>query len=219
MADFIAKQVASDRERKGGMPEDKPEYTELKRLDDQKIHIGLSLSSQSLSQTPQLQNSKVFKSSSSFNSKEKSEKSGEKRKAPSNLSQIMEQEIMEKKKAESSKKTSEKPWLMPGIHVKIVTKSLGDKYYKQKGHVKTLADDYTAVVVVASTGAKVKLDQSHLETVIPAIGRTVKVLRGKSKGEDGILKTLNVEEFSAVIELKNGDKITLLYEHFSKKYE
>ena len=133
----------------------------------------------------------------------------------------MEQEILEKKKkaAEHIEKKTDRPWLVSGIHVKIVTKSLGDKYYKQKGYVKTLVDDYTAVVIVSSTGAKLKLDQSHLETVIPAIGRKVRILNGKYKAEEGVLKELNVEDFSAKIELKNGDTVTLLYEHFSKKYE
>lgn len=33
-----------------------------------------------------------------------------------------------------------------------------------------LEDNYTAIVSMLDTGAKVKIDQAHLETVIPAIG-------------------------------------------------
>ena len=108
---------------------------------------------------------------------------------------------------------------MTGILVKIVTKSLGDNYYKQKGYVKTVVDDYTAVVVISSSGSKVKLDQRHLETVIPAIGRQVMVISGKYRGKEGVLKSLMVEDFSASIELLNGKIVTLQYEQFSKKHD
>jgi len=224
-ADFILKQVALDRKRKEGTLDDRTEFTDLVRTsEDQKIKLGLNLSaSQTLlaTQPPNLgSSSKVFKSSkkSEDNKSERKEKhsSSTKRKSSSNLSQIMAQEIAEKK----SKKSEEASWLMTGIHVKIITKSLGDKYYKQKGYVKSLVDDYTAVVVVASSGSKVKLDQSHLETVIPAIGRHVMVLSGKHRGKEGVLLELNVKDFSANIELtQNGNQVTLFYEQFSKKYD
>ena len=32
-------------------------------------------------------------------------------------------------------------------------------------------DKYTGVVCMLDTGAKVKIDQAHLETVVPAIGK------------------------------------------------
>eukprot|EP00093_Oithona_nana_P003497 03497.XXX_48015_49514_1 [CDS] Oithona nana genome sequencing. len=224
-ADFILKQVALDRKRKEGTLDDRTEFTDLVRTsEDQKIKLGLNLSaSQTLlvTQPPNLgSSSKVFKSSkkSDDNQSERKEKhsSSTKRKSSSNLSQIMAQEIAEKK----SKKSEEASWLMTGIHVKVITKSLGDKYYKQKGYVKSLVDDYTAVVVVASSGSKVKLDQSHLETVIPAIGRHVMVLSGKHRGKEGVLLELNVKDFSANIELtQNGNQVTLFYEQFSKKYD
>ena len=224
-ADFILKQVALDRKRKEGTLDDRTEFTDLVRTsEDQKIKLGLNLSaSQTLlvTQPPNLgSSSKVFKSSkkSDDNQSERKEKhsSSTKRKSSSNLSQIMAQEIAEKK----SKKSEEASWLMTGIHVKVITKSLGDKYYKQKGYIKSLVDDYTAVVVVASSGSKVKLDQSHLETVIPAIGRHVMVLSGKHRGKEGVLLELNVKDFSANIELtQNGNQVTLFYEQFSKKYD
>jgi len=219
-ADFILKQVALDRKRKEGTVEDRqPEYTELVRTsEDQKITLGLNLASSqtsSATQPPNLSNSsKVFKQSSKKSDKsERTESSTKRKAASSNLSQIMEQELAEKsKKKESS-------WLMTGILVKIVTKSLGDNYYKQKGYVKTVVDDYTAVVVISSSGSKVKLDQRHLETVIPAIGRQVMVTSGKYRGKEGVLKSLMVEDFSASIELSNGKIVTLQYEQFSKKHD
>ena len=46
-------------------------------------------------------------------------------------------------------------WLRKGLVVKVVTKSLGDKYYKKKGWVKEVIDDFAALVVISETGAKV----------------------------------------------------------------
>ena len=54
--------------------------------------------------------------------------------------------------------------------IKIITKKLGDKYYKKKGVVVEVKAKYTAVVKLLDSGEKLKLDQTHLETVLPAIG-------------------------------------------------
>merc|ERR1719336_3437423 len=93
-------------------------------------------------------------------------------------------------KSDLSKTSSNKRWLKKGIVVKIITKSLGDKYYKQKAFVKDIDGDdkMAAVIVLTSNGAKIRLDQSHLETVVPALGRTVLILRGQLRGEQAILK-------------------------------
>lgn len=54
--------------------------------------------------------------------------------------------------------------------IKIVTKKLGDKYYKKKAVVVEVKERYRAVVKLLDSGEKLKLDQTHLETVLPAIG-------------------------------------------------
>ena len=51
--------------------------------------------------------------------------------------------------------------------VKVVHKKL---YYKQKGVVEGVQDQYTGVVRMLEMGDMVKFDQAHLETVLPAIG-------------------------------------------------
>ena len=55
-----------------------------------------------------------------------------------------------------------------GVVVKVIHKKL---YYRQKGVVEGLHDQYTAVVRMLESGDKVKFDQARLETVIPAIGK------------------------------------------------
>jgi DNA/RNA-binding protein KIN17 len=57
--------------------------------------------------------------------------------------------------------------------VKILDKKLGDKFYKKKGVVEELHDQYTASVRLLDSKDKTKIDQKNLETVIPAIGEGV----------------------------------------------
>ena len=62
-------------------------------------------------------------------------------------------------------------WLHKGIVVKVTTKKLGEKYYKSKAVVKEVIDFYSGVIKMLETGDKIRVDQTHVETVIPAIGR------------------------------------------------
>ena len=133
----------------------------------------------------------------------------------------MEQD-KKRKKLEEEKIKKERSWLTPKIVVKVVTKSLGDKYYKKKGYIKEVIDDFAALVVMNETGAKVKLDQAHLETVVPSEGREVVILWGEFQGETALLRTIDTDTFSASLRLDSGkfkgDKVKLPYEQFSKKY-
>nr|DBA31402.1 TPA: hypothetical protein GDO54_007258 [Pyxicephalus adspersus] len=136
------------------------------------------------------------------------------KKKKSALDEIMEME-------EQKKKTERTDfWLQPDIVVKIVTKRLGEKYYKKKAVVKEVVDRYTAIVKLDS-GDKLKLDQTHLETVIPAPGKKVLVLNGGYKGTYGVLDSINEKSFSATIVVDSGPlkgrKVEgLPYEDFSK---
>ena len=73
------------------------------------------------------------------------------------------------------------------------------------------------------TSLQVKLDQDHLETVVPGEGREVVVLWGEHGGEVATLRSIDTEKFSASLKLVTGqnagDKIKLPYEQFSKKWE
>jgi DNA/RNA-binding protein KIN17 len=75
---------------------------------------------------------------------EEEEGGGGKKRRMTALEEIMEME-KRRKRAEKEKEEKEKeeasaatslPWLRKNIVVKIVTKSLGDKYFKKKGYVK-----------------------------------------------------------------------------------
>jgi KN17 SH3-like C-terminal domain len=95
-------------------------------------------------------------------------------------------------------------WLAKGIVVKVVTSKLGEQYYKKKGVVTEVMDRYGAKVRMLDSGDKLRLDQVHLETVIPALGRTVRVLNGRHRGEDATLETLDEASFSCSVKLTTG---------------
>ncbi|NXA71604.1 KIN17 protein, partial [Thryothorus ludovicianus] len=120
------------------------------------------------------------------------------KKKKSALDEIMELE-------EEKRRTSRTDyWLQPEIIVKIVTKELGEKYHRKKAVVKEVIDKYTAIVKVIDSGHKLKLDQTHLETVIPAPGKKVMVLNGGYRGNEGILESINEKRFSVTITIDSG---------------
>lgn len=115
-------------------------------------------------------------------------------------------------------------WLAEGIVVKVVTKSLGEKFYKAKGVVRKVIDKYRGEVKLLETGEKFKLDQAHVETVIPQIGKEVLILNGAYRGSTAILKELDEKHFCVNLEICRGplkgrilNKIQ--YEDISKLYD
>ena len=225
MQEFINKQI-----ERGSLSSknETVEYTELQRTKDEKIALNLGIKSSTKSDMFVPQNVLNSKSNSS-GSRNESKKVPEKRKS-SALEEIMKEEKNRKEmktnsqinKSDQSISSFSKRWLKKGIVVKIITKSLGDKYYKQKAFIKDIVgeDKMAAVVVLTSNGAKIRLDQSHLETVVPALGRTVLILRGQLRGEQAILKDLDVDNFCAKLKvIETGEKLSLPYEDFSKLYE
>jgi len=137
--------------------------------------------------------------------------------------QLIEQEKKEKK--EHSVQTQQKQvqslqildhWLYPGIVVKITNKTLsGGAFEGKKGVVTKVIDLYVALVKVLSTDITVKIDQEHLETVIPAIGNPVLIVNGAHRGEPALLKKVDVAKFKAIVEVK-GTEVEKEYEHICK---
>jgi len=113
-------------------------------------------------------------------------------------------DIMKEQEANKEKIGRKDYWLTESIVVKVVTKSLGDKYYKKKGFIKQVIDKYSAVVTMLDTGHTLKLDQAHLETVIPAEGRMVEVVNGGYRGCKAILNRLDEKNFSVSITIDSG---------------
>lgn len=174
---FIEKQVQKGKQD-GKEEEEEVVYAEFKRENPEE-KIQIQLGPKIKKEEPQLipsssfedkMNAKPGKSSDDSvfkvpQSKDiKKEKTTEKRK----LSAL--DEIMMEQEASKEKVGRKDYWLTENIVVKVITKSLGDKYYKKKGFVKQVIDKYGALVTMTDTGHTLKLDQSHVESVIPAEG-------------------------------------------------
>ena len=135
------------------------------------------------------------------------------------IEEIIEEELKEKEIKEMRRREKQEiPWLIENIVIRITSKALGDKYYQQKAEIIQVVNKFKAIVKLIQDSSKIQVDQNQIETVIPAIGKQVIVLRGKYKGEKAILDSLDVENFSAKIKLcdNNGLTVSLPYEHFSK---
>ncbi|XP_053448292.1 DNA/RNA-binding protein KIN17-like [Nycticebus coucang] len=205
-AKFIEEQVRRGLE---GKEQEVSVFTELSREnDDEKVTFNLNkgacsssggVSSKSRSLGPSalktIGSAALVKrkgsSQSSAPSKEKKKKS------------VLD-EIMEIKEEKKQKTAQTDYWLQPEIVVKIITEKLGEKYHKKKGVVKEVIDKYTGVIRMIDSGDKLKLDQTHLETVIPEPGKRILVLKGGYRGNEGTLESINEKTFSATIVIETG---------------
>ena len=195
------------------------EYTELCRTNEDE-KVAFNFSSNQTSSTSDLPKSKLSMTGNKrghstplpFDKKVKKTKK-------SALDEIM---ALEETKKKSSKRKEN--WLTVGIVIKIITKRLGEKYYKKKGIITDVEDKFTATVKLLDGKDIVKLDQMHIETVIPAIGRMVVILNGGYCGHIAILESINVKKFCATVKIcagpLNGRVVEgIKYEDISKKYD
>lgn len=128
-------------------------------------------------------------------------------------------EIKEMEERKKERKNRKDYWMTEGIVVKVITKSLGSDYYKAKGVVKKMVDDYTAQVKLED-GTVVKLDQEHVETVIPSVGRQMLVVNGAYRGAETTLESIDEKRFSLRLKIAAGPTrgrvIDVPYEDASK---
>lgn len=219
-ARFIEDQVRRGRE--GKEPEEEPVFTELKReSEEEKIAFNMGKGACSSVAGPSKPSAALGPSAlkvAAASGKRKDLPSGSEskdRKKKSALDEIME---MEEQKRKSTRVDH---WLQPGIVVKIVTKRLGEKYHKKKAVINEVKDKYTAIVKLIGSGDKLKLDQSHMETVIPAPGKRVLVLNGPYRDTEALLDSIDEKKFSASLVLDSGrmkgNRVDgIAYEDFSK---
>ena len=228
-ARFIQQQV--ERSHKDS-DTDSQVYTEIQRQsEDEKVEFRLPVAPVSKKVMSGPSPSAVFQSGPSGvdKARKKSEESaglssGRKRKSA--LDEIMEMEEEQKKKKQkksddSSRDKMRDQWLVRGIVVKIVTPKLGEKYYRKKGVVMDIVDKYSGVVQMLDSGDRVCVDEAHLETVIPALGKPVLVLCGEHRSQTALLESINEARFCCSVVLQTGQSKgqvvhSVQYEHISK---
>lgn len=223
-ARMIEEQVRKGREGKG--TDEAPVYTELKRESEEEkvaFNLGACSSVAGPSKSSSVLGASALKAASSLSStsvKRKdssSDSRGGEKKKKSALEEIIE---MEKKKQQQQQPGKTDYWLQPNIIVKVITKRLGEKYHKKKAVIMEVRDKYTAVVKMIDSGDKLKLDQNHLETVIPAPGKRVLILNGPYRDVEALLDGIDEKNFSAALTLdsgpQKGKRVDIAYEDFSK---
>ena len=211
-AKFIEKQIERELFRKGDQAESCP--TELERSNEEE-KVAFSLTSTKAVESgaekgaPKATSSRatISKPSPLVNMSKTVDKDGKKKeketlKRKSALDEIMKEEEAKKAKKESLRKEN---WLAKGIVVKVVHKRLGEKYHKKKAVVKEVKELFTGIVKMIHNGDVLKVDQTHLETVIPAIGRPVLILNGRWRGHKGTLLSLDEKAFSVSVEIEEGE--------------
>lgn len=196
LQEFIEKQVKHGQTNSAS---EEPVFTELVKNEDEKLSLELKLAKTVSSAPTPLH--KLVKRSLSEERDNKSVKR-EKKEVKSTKSAL--DEIMAREESIKEKTNRKDYWLTDGIVVKVVTKSLGETYHKQKGIVIEVKNKYAAIVKMIDSGHKLKLDQQHLETVIPAIGRLLKVVNGAYRGQTATLLAINEKRFCADIEIASG---------------
>ena len=189
--------------------------TELERGEDEEL-LKLDLQMKEMTKVKKTEDIKNPLQSVSKESPVKRKESGKRRIVA--LEEIMKDELEKKRLREQNDPSMENAWLTPNIIVKIKTKTLGDKFYKKKGKIVEVIDDFAALVELNDGSAKVKVDQDDLETVIPNVGRKVMILWGKHAGEEADLVTINTKQFQAELRLGSGKLKSLPYEQFSKVF-
>ncbi|XP_042259841.1 DNA/RNA-binding protein KIN17 isoform X1 [Thunnus maccoyii] len=221
-AKFIEEQV---RRGRGGKEEDEtPVFTELKRENEEEkvaFNLGASSSVARPSTSSSALGASALKSASSSSAKRKemsSSSDSREKKRKSALEEIIEME--EKKKQQQQQSIRTDNWLQPNIVVKVITKRLGEKYHKKKAVIVEVRDKYAAVVKMIDSGDKLKLDQNHVETVIPAPGKPVLILNGPHRDTEAVLEGIDEKNFCATLTLNSGQqkgrRVNVAYEDFSK---
>lgn len=151
---------------------------------------------------------------------------GQAKKKKCALDEIMEeQERWKAKKQEHNQSSSKaasssKSWLLPDIVVRVMTKDLGAQFYRKKATVEKVSGEYGAVIEMMEGGVKVKVDEEHLETVVPKEGSRVAVLRGVYRGRRATISSIDVDRERVEVAVENADAggrtVSLRFDDVSK---
>ncbi|KAH8305843.1 hypothetical protein KR059_012770 [Drosophila kikkawai] len=202
MADFIERQIKKAKAKEGEDEDEKEKFTELKREENEPLKLDIRLEKKFQPDTVLGKSALTAKRTAS----EVDEKVFKKPKSIAGDSQTRSalDEIIKQEEAKKERANRKDYWLHKNIVVKFISKSMGDKFFKQKAVVQEVIDKYQAKVKFLDTGEKVKVDQAHLETVIPALDKPVMVVNGAYRGSEALLRKLNERKFSVSVEILHG---------------
>ncbi|GLT73652.1 hypothetical protein SLA2020_454950 [Shorea laevis] len=82
--------------------------------------------------------------------------------------------------------------------------SLDKGYYKQKGVVGKVIDEYVGEIEMLESKHVLRVDQEELETVIPQIGGLVRIVNGAYRGSKARLLGVDTEKVCAKVQIEKG---------------
>uniref|UniRef100_A0A5S6R4H5 Kin17_mid domain-containing protein n=1 Tax=Trichuris muris TaxID=70415 RepID=A0A5S6R4H5_TRIMR len=190
--------------RNGDAQEPEPAPSELKRNDDEKIEFKLPNYVPALPKV-QAPSKEVVNPLKRHTSREGSVACSVASSKLSRSSKTALAEIMEAEERRKELRNRRECWMHKGIAVKIVSDKYGAEYAGRKAVVLSVDDDYcTASISLLDTQERLDVHQRYLETVIPALGKTVMVVNGAYRGSKASLESIDVDGYCATIKIKEG---------------
>ncbi|CAH8840222.1 unnamed protein product [Trichobilharzia szidati] len=113
-------------------------------------------------------------------------------------------ELMEKEEAFKDKRNRRDYWMTEGIEVKLINRKLPDDLLWRHATVIKMLDNYTAIVRTLECHTKIKVDQNHVQTVVPEPSSTVLVVNGAYRGEYATLEQVDKEKNTCEMTIMTG---------------
>lgn len=105
---------------------------------------------------------------------------------------------------EKNSASQAKPWLLPNIRVRVVSKSFkGGQFYLSKGMIIDVLTPTECMLQIEGGGKTIEIGQGALETVIPKAGGRICVVTGTFRGRRGKLLEKNKAKSTASIQLND----------------
>lgn len=138
-----------------------------------------------------------------------------------NVKSIIKNEAYNKDRADEDKDNDkylkeyfdkEDPWIKKDLIVRIKDNNLsGGEYYDMKALIIKVFDGFLAEIKLLETKTILRIDQEYLQPIIPKINSPVEILYGKNKGQIGILKEINNNSNSALIDISVDNIDEIIY--------
>ncbi|VVC38445.1 Zinc finger C2H2-type,DNA/RNA-binding protein Kin17, conserved domain [Cinara cedri] len=209
--EFLQRQIRDGKKKESAekTTEDNDILKEFVREEDSKLSLNLKMD---IFKKPTVAPIKNVLSTASSDRMSITSKSSSRRSEKRKLSALEEIIQEETKKKNYMRKDY---WLLENIVVKVTTKTLGQEYTGKKGIVIKVMDKYGCMVKLFEPKIKLKLDQNHVETVIPNIGGRVLVVNGVHVGQEAELIKLDQDNFCVDVKLKSGPATGKIITHLS----
>lgn len=95
-------------------------------------------------------------------------------------------------------------WMQPGIIVRVMTKQLGPEYHEKKARIESIeSSGYAAIIKLLSNGDLIRVDERHLETVVPSkSGSKVMILNGLYRGQTATIVRLDEQNEKVLVNVE-----------------